>query len=465
MTAPSTPTSDAAAPWQQGRCLELAIDNLSDRGDGVGHWQGRAVFVPDTVPGDRVRVRLLRVKPSYADARLETLLDASPHRCRPHCIVADKCGSCQWQHIADDYQREAKRQLVADALERLGGFANPPVAPLLAAGSSLGYRNKATYPLARAASGQVQAGYYQRGTHRPINLNQCPVQDERLNPLLAEVKQDIQARGWSIYNEAAQRGKLRHLALQIGARTGEQLLTLVTADARLPGLADQAEAWLARYPNLVGVALNVNPGPGNAILGAETRCLAGRPYLQEIFAGLTLHLRPDTFFQVNTAAAEALLEAIAQHLQLQGTEVLVDAYCGIGTFTLPLARQVRQAIGIEVQAAAVELAGINANINEIANIDWQIGRTEDCLLQLSLQPDIILLDPPRKGCDRAVIDALRYLRPARLVYISCRPATLARDLQRLCADQLYRLTAVQPADFFPQTAHVECAAFLERQTE
>ncbi len=460
MTALSEP--DANRHWQQGNCLEFAIDDLSDRGDGVGHWQGRAIFIADTVPGDRVRARLLQVKPSYARARLETLLAASNHRRRPRCIVADKCGSCQWQHVTDDYQRAAKRQLVVQALERLGGFASPPVAPTLSTAQPLGYRNKATYPLARAASGQVQAGYYQRGSHRPINLNQCPVQDERLNPLLAEVKHDIQERGWSIYNETAQRGKLRHLALRIGRRTGEQFLTLVTADSRLPGLVEQAEAWLARYPDLVGVALNLNPQPGNAIFGSETRCIAGQPYLREIFADLTLQLRPDTFFQVNTEAAEALLTAIATHLQLQGSEYLVDAYCGIGTFTLPLARQVRQAVGIEQQAAAIEQAGINADINGIDNITWQIGRVEDCLAQLSERPDIVLLDPPRKGCDRAVIDTLRQQRPPRLVYISCKPATLARDLQRLCAGGSYQLESVQPADFFPQTAHVECAAFLSR---
>ncbi len=463
MTASLSAPADPNPRWHQGDCLEVLIDGLSDRGDGVGHWQGRAVFVPDTAPGDRVRVRLIRVKSRYAQAQLETVLDPSPHRRRPRCIVADKCGSCQWQHLRDEYQSEAKRQLVIEALEHLGGFVSPPVAPTLTAGEPLGYRNKATYPLARGTDGRVQAGYYQRGTHRPINLNQCPVQDERLNPLLAEVKQDIQDRGWSIYNEAAQRGKLRHLGLRLGARTGEQLLTLVTADPRLPGLEEQAAAWLARYPQLVGVALNVNPEPGNTIFGSETRCIAGRAYLQERFAGLTLRLGPDTFFQVNTVAAEAMLTAIATQLQLQGQEVLVDAYCGIGTFTLPLARQVSQAIGIEVQAAAVELAGINANINEIANISWQIGRTEDCLLQLSLQPDVVILDPPRKGCAPAVITALHQLRPARLVYISCKPATLARDLQRLCADGLYQLTVVQPADFFPQTAHVEAVAFLERR--
>ncbi|NJO18922.1 MAG: 23S rRNA (uracil(1939)-C(5))-methyltransferase RlmD [Spirulinaceae cyanobacterium RM2_2_10] len=462
MSASPQSQSVPAEQWQQGCCLTLMIDDLSDRGDGVGHWQGRAVFVPDTAPGDRVRVRLLRVKPSYAHARLDAVLDSSRYRRRPRCIVADKCGSCQWQHLDDDYQRQAKHQLVVQALERLGGFVSPPVAPVLTAGDSLGYRNKATYPLVRAATGQVQAGYYQRGTHRPINLNQCPIQDERLNPLLAEVKQDIQTRGWSIYNEEAQRGKLRHLALRIGARTGEQFLTLVTADAGLPGLAEQAEIWLARYPHLVGIALNLNPKPGNAIFGAQTDCIAGRAYLQEGFAGLTLRLRPDTFFQINTAAAEALLGAIAAQLALQGTETLVDVYCGIGTFTLPLAQQVRQAIGIEVQAEALELAGINANINGIDNITWQVGRAEDCLAQLSVPPDVILLDPPRQGCDRAVIEQLRQLHPAQLVYISCKPATLARDLQRLCQDDCYRLTHVQPADFFPQTAHVECAAFLTR---
>ncbi|NJR37655.1 MAG: 23S rRNA (uracil(1939)-C(5))-methyltransferase RlmD [Leptolyngbyaceae cyanobacterium CSU_1_4] len=453
--------------WQQGQLLETTIEDLSNSGDGVGRWEGRVIFVPDTVVGDRITVRLVRVKPQYAYGKLHQILEPSSHRIRPGCIVADKCGGCQWQHIDYAYQREAKRNLVMQDLERIGGFSNPPVDAMLSVLESggeemgFGYRNKVTYPLARSATKQVQAGYYQKGTHQLINLNQCPIQDVRLNPLLAEVKQDLYKRGWSIYNEEQHRGKLRHLGLRIGRRTGEILLTLVSTDGNLPGLDEQAEEWLGRYPELVGISVNINRDRGNAIFGKDTRCIAGQSYLQEEFAGLKFHIQPTTFFQVFTEQAEALLLAIASELNLQGHETLVDAYCGVGTLTLPLAKQVRQAIGLEVQPEAVEQAQMNAELNEIINATFQTGTVETLLGQLEVQPDIVLLDPPRKGCDRKVIDTLLALLPPRIVYVSCNPSTLARDLKLLCQGG-YRLTRVRPADFFPQTAHVECVAFLVR---
>ncbi|MBE9005643.1 23S rRNA (uracil(1939)-C(5))-methyltransferase RlmD [Fortiea sp. LEGE XX443] len=446
--------------WRQGELIEVAIADLNDTGDGVGRYEDRVVFVPDTVPGDRVQVRLLHVKPKYAHGKLQQLLHPSPHRIRPSCIVADKCGGCQWQHIDYEYQLAAKHNQVIQALQRIGGFTAPPVDPVLTAVSSLGYRNKATYPFSVSATGQVQAGYYQKGSHQLVNLNQCPVQDSRLNLILAEVKQDIQKRGWKIYNEQRHQGQIRHLGLRIGRRTGEILLTLVATDWKLSGITEQAQEWLQRYPQLVGVCVNRNSDRTNAIFGTETRCIAGVPYLREKFADLEFQVRPDTFFQVSTETAEALLQVIQSELQLQGNEVLVDAYCGIGTLTLPLAKQVRQAVGLELQAEAVEQAILNAERNSINNVTFQVGAVEDLLPQMGIIPNVVILDPPRKGCDRSVIDSLLRSKPARIVYVSCKVATLARDLKLLCQGGMYRLTRVQPADFFPQTSHVETAAFL-----
>ncbi|BAZ30075.1 RNA methyltransferase [Cylindrospermum sp. NIES-4074] len=448
--------------WQQGELIELTIADLSDTGDGVGRWDHRVVFVPDTVPGDRVIVRLVHVKPKFAHGTVQQLLQPSPQRIRPHCIVADKCGGCQWQHIDYEYQLVAKRNQVIQALERIGGFVQPPVDPVLVAASPLGYRNKATYPLDTSATGQVQAGYYQKGSHQLINLNQCPVQDPRLNPLLAEVKRDIQKQGWQIYDEQRHQGQIRHLSLRIGRRTGEILLTLVVKDWHLPQIETQAQEWLKRYPQLVGVSLNRNSDRTNAIFGNETRCIAGVPYLREKFAGLEFQVRPDTFFQIYTETAEALLQVIQSELNLQGHEVLVDAYCGIGTLTLPLAKQVQQVIGLEIQPAAVQQAIFNAQHNGIENVTFQVGAVEKILQNLGIIPDVVLLDPPRKGCDHAVIKTLLQAKPSRIVYVSCKVATLARDLKLLCAEGLYTITRVQPADFFPQTAHVEAAAFLVR---
>ncbi len=446
--------------WQQGELIEIEIADLSDTGDGVGRWQERVVFVPDTVPGDRIIVRLVHIKRQYAYGKLEKLLQSSPHRIRPSCIVADKCGGCQWQHINYDRQLQAKHNQVIQSLERIGGFHQPPVDPVLAAPSPLHYRNKVTYPLGLSTTGNVQAGYYQKGSHKLINLNQCPVQDPRLNPLLAGIKQDIQKRGWQIYDERLHQGQIRHLSLRIGRRTGEILLTLIANQANIPGIAEQAQEWLDHYPPLVGVMLNLNSDRTNAIFGKETHCIAGVPYLREQFAGLEFQIRGDTFFQVYTETAEALLEVIQSELNLQGDEILVDAYCGIGTLALPLAKQVRQVIGLEVQGSAVAQANFNAQHNGIDNASFQVGAVEKLLPQMNIQPDVVLLDPPRKGCDRAVIETLRISKPSSIVYVSCKVATLARDLKLLCQDAMYSLKRIQPADFFPQTSHVEVAAFL-----
>jgi 23S rRNA (uracil1939-C5)-methyltransferase len=463
--------------WQQGELIEIPITDFTDQGDGVGRWttaalasaeassESRVVFVPATVPGDRVQVRLVRVKPRYAYAQLVKILEPSPDRQRPECIVADKCGGCQWQHVDYETQQRAKKEQVIQALKRIGQFADPPVDSLLANAQQFHYRNKATYPLGQSATGQVQAGYYRKGSHRLVNLNQCPIQDDRLDPLLASLKQDIQAQGWQIYDEVTHQGALRHLSLRIGQQTGQILITLVSRERTLPGLEEQAALWCDRYQGensqVVGVCLNHNPQRTNAIFGSKTICLAGQDYLEESWGGLRLRLRSDTFFQIHSDQAEKLLAIVLAELQLTGTEAIVDAYCGIGTLTLPLAQQAGQVWGIESLPSSVHQARENAALNGLEQVHIEEGTVEAVLPQLPFHPDIVVLDPPRKGCDRQVLDTLLRVQPQRIVYLSCNPATLARDLKILCETQVYRLSRVQPADFFPQTAHVEAVAFLQ----
>ncbi|MEM8717954.1 MAG: 23S rRNA (uracil(1939)-C(5))-methyltransferase RlmD [Cyanobacteria bacterium P01_G01_bin.39] len=448
---------------QQGQVVELEITDLNTSGEGVGRHQGQVVFVPNTVTGDRLTAKIIQSKAKFARGKIEELLTYSPYRIRSRCIVADKCGGCQWQHIDPNYQREAKRQQVIQALQRIGGFEDVQVQPILHTSDDLNYRNKSTYPLARSSAGQVQAGYYRQGSHKLVNLNQCPVQDERLNPLLKEVKQNIQQRGWSIYNESTAQGKLRHLSLRIGKNTGEMLLTLISTSQNLGGIEEQARSWLNKYNELVGVCLNINRDRSNSILGQDTYTIAGKPYLKELFAGIELQIAADTFFQINTTTAELLFQAIIKQLNLTGKEKIIDAYCGIGTFTLPLSQKVKQVWGIEVYPASTQQAKHNASLNQIDNAIFYPGKVQHCLQKISEKPDIVLLDPPRKGCESQVISTLRELQPSRIAYISCKPTTFARDLKLLCQSNLYQLAYVQPADFFPQTTHVECFAILNKR--
>lgn len=446
--------------WRQGELIELEIVDLNDTGDGVGKENGRVVFVPNTVPGDRVVVRLLHVKPKYAHGKVQQIKQSSLSRIRPSCIVADKCGGCQWQHIDYELQLEAKRNRVIQTLERIGGFVEPPVAPVLRAPEPLGYRNKASYPVGTSGEGKLIAGYYQKNSHKLINLNHCPIQDPRLEPLLKQVKQDIQKRGWKPYNEKLHQGNIRHISFRIGRRTGEILLTIIAKQINIPGIEEQAQEWLDHYPPLVGVMLNQNGDRTNVIFGSDTRCIAGKPYLRENFADLEFQIPPETFFQVYTETSEALLQIIQSELNLQGNELILDTYCGIGTLTLPLAKQAKQAVGLEMQAKAVEQAKLNAQINNIKNVNFYAGKVEELLPKMRLKPDVVVLDPPRKGCEAQVIETLLKSKPERIVYVSCKMSTLARDLKLLCENKVYNITKVFPADFFPQTAHVEAAAFV-----
>ncbi|MEL6603679.1 MAG: 23S rRNA (uracil(1939)-C(5))-methyltransferase RlmD [Cyanobacteria bacterium J06614_10] len=466
-SAPQNPweTAQAKPKWQQGETIKLTITDLSNGGEGVGRWQERVVFVPNTVPGDEMRVQLTKVKETHGFGKPAGIVKASPQRVRPACIVADKCGGCQWQQVSYEAQLAAKHQLVVDALTRIGKLDDVEVGPVIAATETLGYRNKATYPVGRSQTQKVKAGYYQKGSHRLVNLNQCPVQDSRLDPILAGIKQDIQNREWKIYDERTHKGHIRHLSLRIGRRTGQILLTIVSRSVKLKGIHEQAEAWMERYPNIAGVLVNLNWKKTNAIFGPETFSIAGEAYLEEAFAGLTFHIQPTTFFQVNTQQAERLLQQIATELALTGEEVIVDAYCGVGTFTLPLAKQAKYCIGLESFTESVVQAQANAALNQIENVGFRIGDVAALLPGLETTPDIVLLDPPRKGCEPTVLEALIALHPQRIVYVSCNPATLARDLRVLCESGGYHVNRVQPADFFPQTAHVECAVFLTVDAE
>jgi 23S rRNA (uracil-5-)-methyltransferase RumA (EC 2.1.1.-) len=457
-------------PTNLAKPILIRITDISEAGEGIGRHDNRVVFVPSAVPEDTVEVQLVNTKTNYANAKLCQIIKPSPHRVQPQCIVADKCGGCQWQLLSYGQQLTLKQKKVQESLVRIGKFDLEYIVsvlqPIARAEHPFGYRNKVAFPLGTSETGQVKAGYFQRNSHKLINLNQCPVQDQRLNIFLQNIKQDIQQRGWQIYDEHKHQGILRHLILRVGRYTGEVLLGLVATAMQISGLYDQAQQWLNAYVNLVGVVLNHQPQKNNVILGTETKCIAGRDYLVEKLLGYTFHLRADTFFQVNTEQAEKMIQFLIENLALSQEQILLDAYAGIGAIAICLAKYVQRAIAIEVQPQATVQGLANAQLNQINNIEFLTGKVEQVLPELhsrGVQPNIVILDPPRKGCQTQLITALRAFPPHQIAYVSCNPATLARDLQLLCAEGLFQLQKLQPFDFFPQTAHVECVAILCRQ--
>lgn len=463
----SAPASGSVRPGDQ---LELSVTGLNHRGDGVARLPtGQVCFVPSALPGETVRVRLVHAARRHWLADLVTVVQATGERCRPPCILAERCGGCSLQHWQPGAQASWKQQLVANALERIGQLAHE-VRPILAAPAPLGYRNRAVIPLQRDEAGRFRAGYYRRGSHRIVNMNQCPVLDPRLDALIAPLKRDLDASGWPASPDASGPGGLRHLALRLGAGTGELLITLISSHDQLPGLEVLASRWMERWPELVGVCLNLQPLATNTLMGERTHTVTGRGWLQERFAGLRLRIAADTFFQVNTAQAERVVPLLSQALEHRRADRpagrLIDAYCGIGTYSLPLARDGWQVRGLERNPVAVRLARLNGADNGLGDRCRFEAVDVDAVLP-SLLPGsaVLFVDPPRKGLEPATLAAILASPPPTLLYLSCDPATLARDLRQLTEQGGYGVESVQPIDFFPQTSHVETLAVLNRATQ
>jgi len=455
-----------------GEQVEVELVDLTRDGRGIGRINGQVVFVEGGLPGERVRIRLTGRARGHLLARLECLLTPSPARRQPPCILADHCGGCTLQAMEDDAERQWKQGHLHESLHRIAALelAVASELPLLAAEAALGYRNRTVIPLERSKEGRLRAGFYRRGTHRIVNMNHCPVLDPRLDALIAPLKADLEATGWPVNREAESGAPLglRHLALRVGHHTGELLICLIAAQAHLNGLEDLAAGWMERWPDLVGVALNLQPEPSNLLMGSETRTIAGRGWLREHFAGLHFRIAADTFFQVHTLQAERVVGLVQQALGPNPGQ-LVDAYCGIGTYSLPLAATGWRVHGIEQHPAAVNLARTNAVENGLTErSSFEVATVGEVLADRLAPPqggvDALFLDPPRKGLDPPTLAAIEAQPPPRIIYLSCDPATLARDLARLCSSGSapYRLQSAQAIDFFPNTTHVETLAVLER---
>ncbi len=453
---------------------ELEIQDLSHDGRGIGRLDGRVVFVDGALPGDRVLIRLLPQRRRQLHADLRRILQPSPQRRRPPCILADHCGGCSLQPLSDEGQQQWKQRSLEQALQRIAGLELAPQ-PLLVSDRPLGYRNRAVIPLQRSEDGHLKAGYYRRGSHRIVNMNRCPVLDPRIDSLIAPLKRDLETSDWPVDRHGVSEGGLKHLALRVGHHTGEVLITLIASHQELEGLEAMAESWLERWPEVVGVSLNLQPRPTNQLFGPSTYTVAGRGWLSESFAGLSYRIGADTFFQVHTTQAERLVPLLLQGLAHGGSDqgnvpdpatapgLVLDAFCGIGTFSLPLAAAGWRVHGIELHAPAVELARLNAAGNDLSDrATFEVAAVAAALPALLDSADALLLDPPRKGLEAPVLAAILACPPRRLLYLSCDPATLSRDLALLCAEA-YRPVSVQPIDFFPNTSHIETLAVLERK--
>jgi len=444
--------------------ISLPIHGLTHDAEGVGRYRGLTIFVPGAIPGDEVEAEIISVKKQYARALLRTVTKASPDRVAPLCPYYQDCGGCQLMHASYAAQLKYKHEQCRSALERIAGLEGALVRETLGARQPFHYRNKAQFPVSMLA-GKVVAGCYQPRSHNIVDLDHCHIQHEDINKALQVAKEIAQKYQLSIYDERSHAGLLRHIVVRHAFSTGESMVIFVVNGETLPQAEKVAAELVERLPAVVSVQINFNRQPGNIILGPSTKLIAGRDFIIDQIGDLKFKISARSFFQVNPAQTLVLYEKAREYAALTGGEHVLDLYCGVGTIALFLASQAKQVTGIEIIPDAINDANENARLNGIMNTTFLSGAAEELvprLISQGLAPEVYVIDPPRSGCDPKLLAALAAHPPQRLVYISCNPATLARDVKYLTTHG-FTFVEAQPVDMFPHTSHVECVIGMQRK--
>ena len=445
--------------------IEVTIEDLSEEGTGIGKFEGMTFFIKDAVIGDRVRAKIMKLKKTYGFARLMEVLTPSPDRVEPLCPVARQCGGCQIQAMSYEAQLAFKTRKVESNLKRIGKFEEIPMESIIGMEDPFHYRNKAQFPFGKNRDGKIITGFYAGRTHSIIENTSCHLGKEVNEEILEKILAWMNAFHVEPYNEAAGKGLMRHSLIRCGFRTGEIMVCLVINGRKIPGEEALVDS-LKIIPGMTSISLNVNKEKTNVILGREVINLWGRPYIEDYIGEVKYQISPLSFFQVNPVQTERLYGKALEYAGLTGEETVWDLYCGIGTISLFLARKARKVYGVEIIPDAIEDARRNASLNGFTNTEFYVGKAEEILPEKyekeGVRADVIVVDPPRKGCDETLLSTMVKMQPERIVYVSCDSATLARDLRYLC-DNGYELKRVCPADMFPQTVHVETVVLLSQQ--
>ena len=454
-------------PLQKNQVLTLRVERLSSDGSGVAHSpDGETVFVPGAAPGDEARVRIVKDCKRYAFGILDEVLTPSPDRIPVDCAVAGPCGGCSLRHLDYAAELRAKQENVVDAFARIGGL-DVPVLPIVGSPEVNRYRNKVQFPVGVDKSGKPCFGFYAGRTHRIVPCPDCRLQPGVLNEIGNALCAFFAEKGIQPYSEETGKGLVRHIFLRRGAHSGQIMVCLVCTCAKLPYAEELCTRLKAQFAEITTILLNVNAKNTNVILGTETHTLYGPGYIEDTLCGVPVQLGPLSFYQVNTLAAEQLYGIAAQYAQLTPDDLLLDLYCGMGTIGLSMAAHCRELIGVEIVPEAIESAKANAarmGADVAAKSRFfcaDAGQAATRLAAEGLHPDIVMLDPPRKGCDEATLSAVVRMAPRRVVYVSCNPATAARDAAWL-EQNGYHAEKVQPVDLFPRTRHCECVIALSK---
>ena len=439
------------------------VERLGINGEGISHDNGLTVFIPFALPNEQVEARIIESKKNYSVANLEKILEPSSERIEPMCKKFPACGGCQLQHLDYDSQLKFKRQMIVDSVQRIGKISNVEILPTLGMNDPTRYRNKFQFPVG-IKDRRLIIGCYARNSHDIIDNNECLIQKIENDLLANAIREAVEKYRVPIYDEDKHSGILRHVMGRVGIN-GELMAVFVTAKKDLPHAKEISKILRERVPKLRSIQQNFQPQHNNVILGRDTKILWGKDSITDKIGQFEFQISARSFFQVNTSQAEILYKKVLEFADLTGNEVVIDAYCGTGTISIFLARHARKVFGIEIVSSAIIDAKKNARTNKIHNVEFFTGDANflsQKLFHEEIHPDVIVVDPPRAGCDESVLKVFARMKPEKIIYVSCNPATLARDLNLL--DSLdYVTQKIQPVDMFPFTAHVESVSLITRR--
>ena len=451
--------------FRKNDLVTLEIEDCGIDGEGIGKADGFTVFVKDAVIGDTVTAKIIKAKKNYGYGRLMEVLKPSPYRVEPKCEFARQCGGCQLQALSYDQQLVFKTNKVKGHLERIGGFTDIPMEPIIGMDELFHYRNKAQFPVGRNKEGKIVTGFYAGRTHNIIENRDCALGVAENKEVLDRVIAHMEKYGIEPYNEVTGKGLVRHVLIRYGYFTKEVMVCLILNGNKIPK-EEQLVKSLCEIPGMTSITINVNKKHSNVILGEEIRLLWGQEYITDRIGDISYQISPLSFYQVNPMQTQKLYAKALEYADLHGQETVWDLYCGIGTISLFLAQKAKFVRGVEIVPAAIENAKENAKLNGLENTEFFVGKAEEVLpreyKKNGVYADVIVVDPPRKGCDETLLETMIEMNPERIVYVSCDSATLARDLKYLC-ERGYELRKVCPVDQFGMTVHVETVVLLSHK--
>ncbi|MEK4081859.1 23S rRNA (uracil(1939)-C(5))-methyltransferase RlmD [Solibacillus sp. FSL K6-1126] len=451
-----------SAPIKKNDRQTVYIEDLTHDGNGVAKIDGYPLFIQGALPGETAEIHVMKTLKNYGFAKVVNILEKSPDRVEAPCVYFSQCGGCQLQHLSYEGQLKWKQNMVANVMKRLGKI-DAPVHPVKGMEEPWHYRNKSQIPFAQNESGQMVAGFYKTKSHSIVDMERCLIQTGEADVVMADLKRELEILGLRPYDEKSHQGMLRHVVVRKGRATGEVMVVLVTKSKKFPQASAVIEKIRALIPNVTSIVQNVNGEKTNVIFGNDTFTLWGKDTIEDTIGNVRFEISARSFYQVNPVQTEVLYKQALDYAQLTGNERVIDAYCGIGSISLFLAQKAGHVMGVEIVEQAIEDAKRNAALNGFTNTYFEAGPAEEVIprwYKEGKEADVLVVDPPRKGCDEVLLSTIIEQKPKRVVYVSCNPATLARDL-RILEDGGYKTQEVQPVDMFPHTTHCEAVAWLE----